>query len=105
MRKDNVSKNPTQLTGDNITAIPKDYRGPEQGDREAADADTASGMEFGEMNLADAKESGYTDENGKAVSKARKDVEGSPTGAYTDIGAGRSSVVHPHGSKNKDGHH
>jgi hypothetical protein len=30
---------------------------------------------------------------GHAVSMAKKDVKGSPTGAYTDIGAGRSSVV------------
>lgn len=45
-------------------------------------------------NLEDAKISGYTDEKGHAVSKARKDRVGSPTGAYTDIGAGRSSAVH-----------
>lgn len=61
-----------------------------------ANADLVSGaIEYGDMNTADAKESGYIDESGKAVSKARRDKPGSPTGAYTDIGAGRSSAVHP----------
>jgi hypothetical protein len=59
-----------------------------------------------EMNLEDAKESGYTDENGKAVSMAKKDVIGSPTGAYTDIGIGRSSAVVSHSDRKKeDSHH
>jgi hypothetical protein len=49
-----------------------------------------------DANLKDAKTSGYTDENGKAVSKAKSDKEGSPTGAFTDIGEGRSSVVKRH---------
>lgn len=93
------------MTSDNVTAVPKDYRGPEQADKEAANADMAAGMDYGEMNLEDAKASGYTNEKGEAVSKARKDVPGSPTGAYTDIGAGRSSVVHHHDSKDKDRHH
>ena len=48
------------------------------------------------QKLLDAKVSGYVGKNGKAVSMARQDVEGSPTGAFTDIGAGRSSVVKPH---------
>ena len=48
---------------------------------------------YGEMNERDAKISGYTDENGHAVSMAKHDVKGSPTGSFTDIGAGRSSVV------------
>lgn len=52
-----------------------------------------SELEFGEMNLEDAKESGYTDEEGNAISLSKKDREGSPTGAFTDIGAGRSSAV------------
>lgn len=56
-----------------------------------------SDFEFGEMNLEDAKESGYTDEEGNAISFAKKDRQGSPTGAFTDIGAGRSSAV-----RNKD---
>ncbi len=49
--------------------------------------------DFGDMNEKDARESGYTDENGKAVDMARENKRGSPTGAFTDIGAGRSSVV------------
>lgn len=51
-------------------------------------------LEYGEMNEADARASGYTDEQGHAVSMAKKDVKGIPTGALTDIGAGRSSAVH-----------
>jgi hypothetical protein len=47
-------------------------------------------------NERDARESGYMDAEGKAVELAKPDVEGSPTGALTDIGRGRSSVVHPH---------
>jgi hypothetical protein len=43
----------------------------------------------------DAKISGYTDKDGHAVSMAKKDVPGHPTGAWTDIGAGRSSAVRP----------
>lgn len=93
------SNKPAIMTSDNVTAVPKDYRGPEQADLESADPDMAAAMDFGEMNEEDARESGYMDENGKAVSKARHDVEGSPTGAYTDIGAGRSSAVHQHEAK------
>lgn len=69
-----------------LTAIPKDL---------ATDVDgLETPIEFGEMNEDDARESGYIDKNGHAVSLAKEDVPGSPTGAYTDIGAGRSSVVH-----------
>jgi len=50
-------------------------------------------MDPGEMNPYDAKVSGYVGKNGKAVSKSRHDVMGSPTNAFTDIGHGRSSVV------------
>ncbi len=57
-------------------------------------------VEYGEMNEVDAMESGYTDQDGKAVSMAKKDVKGTPTGAYTDVGAGRSSVVK---SSDRDG--
>ena len=53
-------------------------------------------MEYGPMNEEDAIESGYTDESGHAVEMAKPDVKGSPTGAWTDIGAGRSSVVKHH---------
>lgn len=52
-------------------------------------------LEYGEMNEDDARESGYTDSEGHAVSMAKKDVKGDPTGAFTDIGAGRSSAVQP----------
>lgn len=50
-------------------------------------------FDYGSMNEADAKASGYTDQDGHAVSKAKHDVTGSPTGAYTDVGMGRSSAV------------
>ena len=71
----------------NFTAIPKSTN--------SLDADAAdSGVDFGEMNEADARESGYTDADGEAVELARPDIEGSPTGAFTDLGAGRSGVVH-----------
>jgi hypothetical protein len=66
-----------------ITARPKGKKGP------VATTDD----EVGDMNIEDAKASGYTDKGGKAVDKARPNVEGSPTGALTDIGAGRSSAV------------
>lgn len=56
----------------------------------------AEKIDYGTMTLEDAKESGYTDEEGQAVSMAKPDAEGSPTGAFTDIGAGRSSVVRKH---------
>lgn len=57
-------------------------------------------LDYGEMNEADAHDSGYTDSEGRAVSKAKKDVKGDPTGALTDIGAGRSSaILHEHTSK------
>jgi hypothetical protein len=49
--------------------------------------------ESDQKKLADAKALGYVGADGKAVSMAKPDVKGSPTGAYTDIGAGRSSVV------------
>jgi hypothetical protein len=53
-------------------------------------------MEFGKASEREARECGYVGADGKAVEMAKQDVKGSPTGAYTDIGAGRSSVVHPH---------
>jgi hypothetical protein len=51
-------------------------------------------MEFGDASESEARQSGYVGADGKAVEMAKPDVRGSPTGAYTDIGAGRSSVVH-----------
>jgi len=56
--------------------------------------------ESDKKKMSDAKESGYIGKSGKAVSIAKPDVEGSPTGAFTDVGAGRSSVVKHHYSKN-----
>ena len=50
-------------------------------------------FDAGPANLEDAKLSGYTDAHGNAVDMARPNIEGHHTGAYTDIGAGRSSVV------------
>jgi hypothetical protein len=84
---------PDDTINANVTALPKDRQSPDQ---IAAEPDLAEStpMDYGDMNLKDAQESGYTDKDGKAISKAKKDVTGSPTGAYTDIGAGRSSVVH-----------
>lgn len=56
-------------------------------------------IDYGEMNLRAAKISGYTDRKGHAVSMSKKDTPGLPTGALTDIGAGRSSVVKKNQSK------
>jgi hypothetical protein len=50
-------------------------------------------FDYGDMNEDDARASGYTDKSGHAKDMAKPDVPGSPTGAFTDIGAGRSSVV------------
>lgn len=50
-------------------------------------------MKYRKANLEDAKISGYTDENGNAIEMAKPDVKGHPTGALTDVGAGRSSVA------------
>lgn len=78
----------------NFTAIPKDM---ESAGEASADADlVATPMDFGDMNEADARESGYTDAEGRAVDMAKSDTEGSPTGALTDVGHGRSSVVKKH---------
>lgn len=78
---------------DNLTALPKDEVSPEAA---AANADLASdALDYGEMSLEDARASGYTDEEGKAIDPARQEPVGRPTGAYTDVGAGRSSAVTP----------
>ncbi|MBC7421206.1 MAG: hypothetical protein H7328_10805 [Bdellovibrio sp.] len=58
-------------------------------------------VDVGTMNEKDAKIPGYTDKNGHAVSNAKKDIPGHPTGALTDIGAGRSSVVRTEKEKDK----
>lgn len=72
------------------TALPKDAH---SADEVSADPDLgASRMDFGAMNPRDAELSGYT-KKGHAVSKARPDNVGSPTGAYTDVGRGHSSAV------------
>jgi hypothetical protein len=92
---------PNDTFNNNLSARPKSTSEEVDVDSEASIEDQ---VDFGEMNLEDAKTSGYVGEDGQAVSKARTDVMGSPTGAYTDIGAGRSSAVHPsHPSKDK--HH
>jgi hypothetical protein len=74
------------------TAIPKQKNSAaiESGDVDLIEEE----MEFGKANEKEARESGYVGADGKAVELAKPDVKGSPTGAYTDIGAGRSSVVH-----------
>lgn len=76
------------------TAIPKSMNSAavETGDIDLVE----SQIEFGEANEDEAREAGYIGEDGKAVDMAKPDKEGSPTGAFTDIGAGRSSVVHHH---------
>lgn len=58
-------------------------------------------MKYRKANLEDAKISGYTDENGQAIEMAKPDVKGHPTGALTDVGAGRSSVVKTPTTKQK----
>lgn len=99
MNEKNIKKIPTddRLPSDtinqNLTARPKDI--PES-DEIAENADRAStSMDYGTMNLKDAQESGYTDKNGNAVSMSKKSTDPSPTGAYTDLGAGRSSAIIP----------
>ena len=81
----------------NYTAIPKDSSAGMNLSSE--DENIQTQMDYGDMNAKDARESGYIDDKGHAVSMARHDVKGSPTGAYTDVGAGRSSVVHHHDEK------
>lgn len=68
----------------NLTAIPKSLDSEE------------TPMEYGEMNEEEARETGYVGKDGRAVEMAKPNIEGSPTGALTDVGAGRSSVVHKH---------
>lgn len=58
-------------------------------------------MTYRKANLEDAKISGYTDKDGHAIDMAKPDVKGHPTGALTDIGAGRSSVVKTNVSNKK----
>ena len=90
---------PEESMNENFTAQPSDSLAAAD---VGANSDLVEGaVEYGDMNLADAKASGYTDDKGNAISKARKDRPGSPTGAYTDIGAGRSSVVHRADDKGK----
>lgn len=76
------------------TAIPKSLNSAAI---ETGDADLVENQfEFGEASEEEAREAGYIGEDGKAVDMAKPDKPGSPTGAFTDIGAGRSSVVHHH---------
>lgn len=93
---------PKDSLNSGLTAIPK---GAASVDDASADPDlVATQMDFGTSSEQEAKESGYIGEDGKAVSKARKDTEGSPTGAYTDVGAGRSSAV-VHKDQSDKNHH
>lgn len=93
MKTANTTVNEESLNG-GFTAIPKDAN---RAVEVSVDADLgATGMEYGEMNERDAKASGYTKANGQAADLAKHDVEGSPTGAYTDVGHGRSSAVKKH---------
>lgn len=108
MKKSNKSEGQNQdnLPNDsinaNVTAKPQSSNPILSND---TDPDAITGtLDYGKMNLHDAQESGYTDKEGHAISKAKKDVPGSPTGAYTDVGAGRSSVVHHHGADKKTNH-
>jgi hypothetical protein len=92
----------SSFNGD-LDALPKKHHHPEQ--RNATEREIAGKkLDYGKMNLADAKRSGYTDQDGNAVDMAKKDREGSPTGAYTDIGAGRSSVVRHDLTDHRDDH-
>jgi hypothetical protein len=107
---DQKKSTPSALPNDNLdagfTAIPADRQNDEARiDAAAADGDLVDPIDFGKSDLEDAKISGYTDKNGKAVSMAKKDTTGSPTGAYTDIGVGRSSAVHKVGDKKSETHH
>ena len=92
MSKDKViPATPDGSFNGDLTALPKRHH-PEV--HNATDKElSGKKMDYGKMNLTDAKRSGYTDRNGHAVDMAKKDRKGDPTGAYTDIGAGRSSVV------------
>jgi hypothetical protein len=81
-RTDEIKSN---SINDGLTARPT--KGPEK--------QTETSYDYGSPSLGAAKAAGYTDEKGEAVDKAKPDVEGNPTGAYTDIGAGRSGVVKP----------
>jgi hypothetical protein len=74
---------PDESVNSGLNAIPSDSNGPDA-------------LDPGPANTKDARESGYTDKNGRAIEKARRDVEGEPTNALTDIGEGRSGVVHRH---------
>jgi hypothetical protein len=94
-----TNQNPNETFNSNFTAIPKDATSE---DVASVDPDVvANNIDFGEMNLEDAKASGYTDENGNAVDMAKKThkKEEDSTGAFTDVGEGRSSVV------KRDHHH
>jgi hypothetical protein len=90
-KHDTVEKNLNSLDG-GVTARPHDLTPAEQ----AVQGDGSMSIDpfdYGNMNEDDARQSGYIGPNGKAVSKSIPDKGGHPTGAYTDIGAGRSSTV------------
>jgi len=82
---------PDSTINGHLTAQPREVNDDHHVGTEVDLAET--NLDYGKMNLKDAKASGYTDKKGHAVSMAVKDPKGHPTGAYTDIGAGRSSAV------------
>lgn len=91
LRKINRPALPENSFNDEFTALPKETS---SFDAAAADADVSTEvMDYGDLSLEDAMDSGYTDPEGRAVEMALPEIKGSPTGAYTDVGAGRSSAV------------
>lgn len=53
--------------------------------------------DFGETSESEARQAGYmNEENKKAPPRDRRDDEGHGTGAYTDLGRGRSGSVRKH---------
>jgi hypothetical protein len=68
---------------DGLTAQPKND----------ASSETETAFDTENASVESARASGYTDAKGRAKDMAKPDKQGSPTGAYTDVGAGRSSAV------------
>jgi hypothetical protein len=88
MSKNKSPSLPEDSFNGNLTALPKDVTS----DNVSADSDlVATPMDYGTMNAEDAKESGYTDEKGQAVSMAKGDIPG-----------GRSSPIHPRNKEQND---
>lgn len=93
----------TELSPDGTSSDPSNgsftARPQKQGASPEAVIDTegpAATFDYGEMNLQDAIESGYVNQDGQAADMSKEDIKGSSTGAWTDVGAGRSSAVRRH---------